>query len=176
MARVSLRTAEMSTFLPVRTLSDASGLCKCIIKVPFYEAPFYYKTPILWYHKIDFLISQIRFFYITKQIFWYYKITLIFFCIKKSNLWYHKIEFVISQNLRDFVISKNLFCDITNSTFWCHKIDFLISQNNPDVLISEIRFCDIKKSRWFFLYQKITLVRHSTQAPKTPYRYRNLNV
>ena len=32
MARVSLRTAERSMFLPV---SDASGLCKCIIKVQF---------------------------------------------------------------------------------------------------------------------------------------------
>ena len=35
MARVSLRTAERSMFLPVRTVSDASGLCKCSIKVPF---------------------------------------------------------------------------------------------------------------------------------------------
>ena len=33
MARVSLRKAERSMFLPVRTVSDASGLCKCIIKV-----------------------------------------------------------------------------------------------------------------------------------------------
>ena len=33
MARVSLRTAERSMFLPLRTVSDASGLCKCIIKV-----------------------------------------------------------------------------------------------------------------------------------------------
>ena len=35
MARVSLRTAEMLVFLPVRTVSDASVLCKCIIKVQF---------------------------------------------------------------------------------------------------------------------------------------------
>ena len=35
MARVSLRTAERSMFLPVRTVSDATGLCKCSIKVPF---------------------------------------------------------------------------------------------------------------------------------------------
>ena len=35
MARFSLRTAERSMFLPVRTVSDASGLCKCSIKVPF---------------------------------------------------------------------------------------------------------------------------------------------
>ena len=35
MARVSLRTAESSMFLPVRTVSDASGLCRCNIKVPF---------------------------------------------------------------------------------------------------------------------------------------------
>ena len=35
MARVSLSTAERSMFLPVRTVSDASGLCKCSIKVPF---------------------------------------------------------------------------------------------------------------------------------------------
>ena len=35
MARVSLRTAERSMFLPVRTVSDASGLCKCIIRVQF---------------------------------------------------------------------------------------------------------------------------------------------
>ena len=33
--RVSLRTASRSMFLPVRTVSDASGLCKCSIKVPF---------------------------------------------------------------------------------------------------------------------------------------------
>ena len=35
MARVSLSRAEKSMFLPVRTVSDASGLCKCSIKVPF---------------------------------------------------------------------------------------------------------------------------------------------
>ena len=35
MARVSLSIAERSMFLPVRTVSDASGLCKCSIKVPF---------------------------------------------------------------------------------------------------------------------------------------------
>ena len=35
MARVSLSTAERSMFLPLRTVSDASGLCKCSIKVPF---------------------------------------------------------------------------------------------------------------------------------------------
>ena len=35
MTRVSLRTAVRSMFLPVRTVSDASGLCKCIIKVQF---------------------------------------------------------------------------------------------------------------------------------------------
>ena len=35
MAPVSLSTAERSMFLPVRTVSDASGLCKCSIKVPF---------------------------------------------------------------------------------------------------------------------------------------------
>ena len=35
MARVSLRTAERSMFLQVHTVSDASGLCKCSIKVPF---------------------------------------------------------------------------------------------------------------------------------------------
>ena len=35
MARVSLSRAERSMFLPVRTVSDASGLCKCSIKVPF---------------------------------------------------------------------------------------------------------------------------------------------
>ena len=35
MARVSLSTAERSMFLPVCTVSDASGLCKCSIKVPF---------------------------------------------------------------------------------------------------------------------------------------------
>ena len=35
MARVSLRTEEKSVFLPVRTVSDASGQCKCIIKVQF---------------------------------------------------------------------------------------------------------------------------------------------
>ena len=35
MARVSLGTAERSMFLPVRTVSDASGLFKCSIKVPF---------------------------------------------------------------------------------------------------------------------------------------------
>ena len=33
MARVSLSTAERSMFLPVRTVSDASGLCKCSIKI-----------------------------------------------------------------------------------------------------------------------------------------------
>ena len=35
MARVSLRRAERSMFLSLRTVSDASGLCKCSIKVPF---------------------------------------------------------------------------------------------------------------------------------------------
>ena len=35
MARVSLSRAEKSMFLLVRTVSDASGLCKCSIKVPF---------------------------------------------------------------------------------------------------------------------------------------------
>ena len=37
MARVSLSTAERSMFLRVhvRTVSDASGLCKCSIKVSF---------------------------------------------------------------------------------------------------------------------------------------------
>ena len=35
MARVSLSTAERSMFLPIRTVSDASGLWKCSIKVPF---------------------------------------------------------------------------------------------------------------------------------------------
>ena len=33
MARVSLSSAERSMFLPVRAVSDASGLCKCSIKV-----------------------------------------------------------------------------------------------------------------------------------------------
>ena len=35
MGRVSLSTAERSMFLPVRTVSDVSGLCKCSIEVPF---------------------------------------------------------------------------------------------------------------------------------------------
>ena len=35
MARVSLSRAERSMFLPVRTVSNASGLCKCSIKVSF---------------------------------------------------------------------------------------------------------------------------------------------
>ena len=35
MGRVSLITAERSMFLPVRTVSDASGLCKCSIEIPF---------------------------------------------------------------------------------------------------------------------------------------------
>ena len=35
MARVSLSTSERSMILPIRTVSDASGLCKCSIKVPF---------------------------------------------------------------------------------------------------------------------------------------------
>ena len=35
MARVSLSAAERSMFLPVRAVSDASGLCKCSIKVLF---------------------------------------------------------------------------------------------------------------------------------------------
>ena len=35
MARVSLRTTRRSMFLPVRTVSDASGLCRCSINVPF---------------------------------------------------------------------------------------------------------------------------------------------
>ena len=69
MARVSLRTAERSTFLTVLKVSDASGLCKCSIRVQFYEAPFYYKIPILWYHKKDFLISQIRFYDIKNRFF-----------------------------------------------------------------------------------------------------------
>ena len=47
MARVSLRTAERSIFVPLRTVSDDSGLYKCITKVPIYEAPFYYQTAIL---------------------------------------------------------------------------------------------------------------------------------
>ena len=33
MARVSLSTAERSMFLPIRAVSDASGLCKCSVKV-----------------------------------------------------------------------------------------------------------------------------------------------
>ena len=37
MVHVSLSTAERSMFLPVRTVSDASGLCKCSIKVPFVD-------------------------------------------------------------------------------------------------------------------------------------------
>ena len=82
---------------------------------------------ILWYYKIDFLISQnnLDFFFISR---W-------FFDIKKSNLWYHKIEFVISKNQGYFVISKNLFYDIKKSNLWCHKIDFLISQNHEDFVI-----------------------------------------
>ena len=35
MARVSLSKAERSMFLPVRSVSDASGLCKCSIKTYF---------------------------------------------------------------------------------------------------------------------------------------------
>ena len=35
MTHVSLRTAERSMFLPVCSVFDASGLCKCSIKVPF---------------------------------------------------------------------------------------------------------------------------------------------
>ena len=55
-----------------------------------YEAPFYYKTHILWHHKIDFLMSQIRFF-------WYHKFD---FFIWQNNpeffFLYQKIEFLIS--------------------------------------------------------------------------------
>ena len=38
-----------------------------------YEAPFYYETPVLWYHKFEFLISQIIFCDITNCILWYQK-------------------------------------------------------------------------------------------------------
>ena len=94
MARVLLRTAESSMFLPERTVFDASGLCKYSLKEPFYEAPFYYKTLILWYHKTDFLISQIRFF-------WYHKTD---FLISQNNpdFLYHKLDLVISKNQDDF--------------------------------------------------------------------------
>ena len=49
-----------------------------------YGALFYYKTPILWYHKFDF--------YITNLIFWY-----------------HKIDFLISQNNPDFFLYQNIY-------------------------------------------------------------------
>ena len=73
---------------------------------------------------------------------------------KKSILWYNKKDFLISQNHEHFVISKNLFCDITNSIFCYHKIDFLISENKPDFFISQIRFCDITNTILWFLIKK----------------------
>ena len=82
----------------------------------------------MWCHKIDFLISEIQFFDITKSIFLYKKIEMI--------LWYQKIDFVISQNR----ISG-------------YKIHFVISKTRNDFLISQIRFCDITKS--LFWYQEI---------------------
>ena len=76
----------------------------------------------LWYHKIDFLISQnhedfvisqIRFCDITNSIFWYHKI--VFFYVKKNQGY--------------FVISKYIFCDIKKYILWYQKIEFVISQN-----------------------------------------------
>ena len=100
--------------------------------VYYSEVPFYNKPPILWYHYIDFVISQNRFSDITKYIRLCY--------ITKSILWYQNIELAISQkwisditklNLfgisqnwinvsLNFVISLIRFCDITNSIKWYH--------------------------------------------------------
>ena len=72
-----------------------------------------------WYHTIDLFISQ-------NHNDFYHKI----------NFWQHKIIFLILQirfsdikNHNDFVISKNLLCDIIKSNMWCHKFEFLILQN-----------------------------------------------
>ena len=72
-------------------------------KLVIYEEPFYYKSPncdmtksILWYHKIDFVIS------------------LIIMC-------FHKIDFVISHSKAEFVISLKRISDITNSVLKYHN-------------------------------------------------------
>ena len=92
----------------------------------------------LWYHKIEFVISQILDDFVISQI---------RFCdITNSNLWYHKIYFMISQIRDDFVISQIRFCDIIKSNLWYHQFDFVISKNQVDFVISQIRFCDITKS------------------------------
>ena len=131
--------------------------CRFFVDMYLYEAPFYYKIHMLWYHKFYFVIS--------KNILWYHKFN---FVISHNNLWYHKIFYDITKkNLWYqkiiFVTSQIRICDIKKSSLfsWYHKIDlwyhifdFVMSQ--IDFVTSINRFCDIKKS--ILWYHKIRCI------------------
>ena len=91
---------------------------------------------ILWYDKIDFLISQIR----SHFILWYHKLNVFdiknYFMMSQIFYWYHQMDFI-------FYKFSGWRCDIciTNANLWYHKsIMIFISRN---WLFS---ICDIARS------------------------------
>ena len=99
-----------------------------------------------WYHKIDFLISQIWFCDVKK-------ITMI--------LWYQKVYFVTSQTrIPRYVISQNQFCaiKILYLKIWFKKSIYDIT--NSMILLSQNQFwyhkivCDITNYRQIILRAK----------------------
>ena len=93
-------------------------------KMSIYGVPFYYKIPVLWYHKL--------FCDITNSNLWYKKL----FCdITKSILWYQKFDFMIQKYLADFRIKL---------MFWYHKVE-IVSHIRAYFVISQHRFCDVEK-------------------------------
>ena len=119
-SRISCRPNRMVLSITISDICPFWNICWTITVSDIYGAPFYYKTPILWYHKIDFLISQNWFCDITKLTLWYQK-SVMWYQIICVILWYKKIYYVISI-LWFFDITKSIinFVGITNY-FWYHK-------------------------------------------------------
>ena len=107
----------------IRFFISHKGFCEITKSARFFNV----KTSILWYQKIEFvislnhggfLVSHFFYIYITKSIF-IQKIRFIFY-ITKSILWYQnrfgyiKFDFVISQS-GGFIVHTGLFQDFINN-------------------------------------------------------------
>ena len=139
-----------SWYKKYKTFSD-------IIQIPDMKKSFF------WYHRIDFLISKMIFWYLKfKLISWYQKKYFLIsgktnhFWYEKFICWYQEFEFVISKI--DFLISKNqnswyqenkLFIAIKNINFDIHIINSKFFFNIRNWFLDiKIWILDIRK--WFF--------------------------
>ena len=90
--------------------------------------------PNLWYHIINFVISQIQGdFYITKSTF---------------SLWYHIIEIVMSINRICDLTKLSSFCNIKKSILWYQRNKIYDSKNTDFIIKWHIKASCIGGSIW----------------------------